>query len=290
MSPCAGCLTPGVSTTTAGCEAGYLRPTSIGVLLISDTANNDGQAWPENVRVQLSNTGAFARVDRLQMAAGSSLPTLQYLQGYQAVFLFIENYYAGLSDRVVEYWYAGGAVVASAPGICNNLRERFDSEGFALLGSVQCAWEGASFSTSNIVQTSSPLMSSVSSMSQTGGFTVSGSAINGGVVVATWSSGKPLVVRGTKNGRLLVTLYLYPTSSAQRWDLLGPASSLSTLLKNAVVYSACSSACAAACAPGSYTSSGSTCTQCGAGTYSTASGATAPAACVNCAAGAFSSG
>ena len=67
--------------------------------------------------MQLSNTGAFTWVDWLQMAVGSSLPTLQYLQGYQAVFLFIEKYYAGLADRVVRW----RCCCCLTPGICNNL-------------------------------------------------------------------------------------------------------------------------------------------------------------------------
>ena len=78
---------------------------------------------------------------------------------------------------------------------------------------------------------------------------MSWSLINCGVVVATWSSGKPLVVCSTKNGLLLVTLYLYMTSSAQCWDLLWQSSSLSTLLKNAVLQQ---SACSVVCVLGSY--------------------------------------
>ena len=117
----------------------------------------------------------------------------------------------------------------------------------ALLGGTQCAWEGASFSAGSRVNATSPLMANVSSMSQSQGYTVSGSMINGGVVVASWDSGKPLVVRGSKNRRSLVTLYLYPLSSDYAWYSLGPALSLSALLKNAVVYSTCVTRCSSAC-------------------------------------------
>ena len=295
-TPCAGCLTASESTTTSGCEAGYVRPTNISVLLITDVPSS----YAEIVRLQLFNSSAFTRVDLLQLDTGSNtgVPTLQYLQGYQAVFLFLNNYVAGLANRTVEYWYTGGAVVASAPAICNNLGERFNSEGFALLGSIQCdAWESSSFSSGNVSNAASPLMANVSSLSQLQCYTVSGSVINGGVVVASWDSGKPLVVRGSKNGRSLVTLYLYPLSSDYAWYSLGPASSLSALLRNAVVYSTCvtrcSSACTAraACAPGSYiapgSSSSSTCTTCMPGSYSPGTGMTA---CILCTPGTFQTG
>ena len=122
-------------------------------------------------------------------------------------------------------------------------------------------------------------MSGVPSMHQTGGYTVSGSVMLGAEVVAKWSSGKPLVSRGSKDGRSMVALYLHPISSAQRRGLLGPAPSLTSRLRNAVVYSACSSSCASDCGPGAFynstlnstggVGSSPTCSACGKGTYQT---------------------
>ena len=112
-------------TTAAGCDAGYIRPASIAVLLNSDALDHGGsQARPEDVRAQLTGTGAFTKVDLLLLGAASNVPTLRGLLAYQAVFVLTEKYIPGLANRTVEYWEAGGAVVASAPGVCGRHARR----------------------------------------------------------------------------------------------------------------------------------------------------------------------
>ena len=62
----------------------------------------------------------------------------------------------------------------------------------------------------------------------------SGTATNGGVVVAEWGSGKPLIVRGVKNGVNHVELNFYPPSSTVRSDFwVGDGA---TIMKNALLY------------------------------------------------------
>ena len=107
-------------TTAAGCDAGYIRPASIAVLLNSDALDHGGsQARPEDVRAQLTGTGAFTKVDLLLLGAASNVPTLRGLLAYQAVFVLTEKYIPGLANRTV-----GGAVVASAPGVCGRHARR----------------------------------------------------------------------------------------------------------------------------------------------------------------------
>ena len=88
-----------------------MRLSSITVLVISDVLNEDGDAWPEAVRAQLVRTSSFAGVDLLQLSATSSLPTLDSLQRYQAVVVFVEHYHAGLANLTVDYGQGGGAVI-----------------------------------------------------------------------------------------------------------------------------------------------------------------------------------
>lgn len=64
----------------------------------------------------------------------------------------------------------------------------------------------------------SPLVANVSKLTATAAFRSSGTAINGGTVVAKWGGGKPLIVRGVKNNRNIVELNFYPPSSKIRND------------------------------------------------------------------------
>ena len=121
----ASCVPPTSTTTASGCDAGYIRPASIAVLLISDALDHGGsQARPEDVRAQLAGTGAFTKVDLLLFDSASNVPTPRGLLAYQAVFVLTEKYIPGFANRTVEYWEAGGAVVASAPGVCGRHARR----------------------------------------------------------------------------------------------------------------------------------------------------------------------
>ena len=64
-----------------------------------------------------------------------------------------------------------------------------------------------------------------------------GAPLAGATVVAEWGQGRPLVVRGTKAGRRIAALNMYPVSATMGsilWVGDGAA-----LMRNALLYSSC---------------------------------------------------
>lgn len=59
-----------------------------------------------------------------------------------------------------------------------------------------------------IAEPTSPLMTGVTTLESTRW--VTGTAVNGGIVVASYSNAQPLVVRGTKNNHNRVDLGMFP--------------------------------------------------------------------------------
>jgi hypothetical protein len=77
-----------------------------------------------------------------------------------------------------------------------------------------------------VAEPGSALMTGVSSVGA-GGYCTNGSVVNGGVVVASWIGGDPMIVRGNVMGRNRVDLNMYLT------PLTGDAV---TVVKNALLY------------------------------------------------------
>lgn len=85
-----------------------------------------------------------------------------------------------------------------------------------------------------IVDATSPLVTGVTTLTSTAGFRSSGGLINGGVAVANWGSGAPLIVRGAKNGKARAELNFFPPSSTVRADLWTGHGA--TIMANALLY------------------------------------------------------
>ncbi|XXY44795.1 hypothetical protein WME91_32810 [Sorangium sp. So ce269] len=64
----------------------------------------------------------------------------------------------------------------------------------------------------------SALLTGVTSLGASSAYRSIGGPINGGIVVAAWGSGAPLIVRDAKNGRPRADLNTFPPSIAARSD------------------------------------------------------------------------
>jgi hypothetical protein len=191
-----------------------------------------------DVQIKLQATSTFNSVSVFNAYQGT--PSLALLQQYSVVFVFRYGGFqstSGLGDVLAEYWDNGGAVVVAYNAVITLNAGRF---GTALNGYILLDTSGATvenFDTlGTLVEPNSPLLIGVSTL--TASFSrSSGAVINGGLVVATWSSGYPLVVRKYRDGRPLVALNMWPPSSdvvSSSWSGNGAA-----MMRNALLYATC---------------------------------------------------
>ncbi len=191
--------------------------------------------WNNDVQSKLVATAAFQKVDIFN--AKVATPTLAALKGYQAVLVYSDAGFqdaATLGNNLADYFDAGGRVViatfanASAP-----VAGRWASGNYHLIatgGQVQPAEAGAL----KILEPNNPLAAGVAKLTATAAYRSSGALINGGVAVAQWGSGAPLIIRGVKNGVAYAALNFYPPSSTVRVDFW--AGDGGTIMKNALQY------------------------------------------------------
>ncbi len=186
--------------------------------------------------------GQLCRVDYFD-ANGGSTPTAAYLSQYEAVLAYnADNYpYAdpgGLGNALAEYFDNGGRVVIAL----------FADGGYPIGGAFQnyllltpSSAVEANDSFSVLVPTQeppplSPVVAGVTSISGMG-WRGNQAVQNGGIAVASWASGAPLVVVGTVtdgngNARNIVDLNIQPTDIATgAWTGDGIQ-----LLRNALLY------------------------------------------------------
>ncbi|XYH98323.1 hypothetical protein ACMHYB_00715 [Sorangium sp. So ce1128] len=148
-------------------------------------------------------------------------PTLTDLQAYDAVLVYSDSApldTSTLGDNLATYYDGGGrVVVATFANASIPLGGRWASEGYQLvdpIGQEQPEETGPL----GINEPGSALLADVTSLAATSAFRSFGGPINGGIVVATWGSGAPLIVRGVKNGRARADLNMFPPSRAMRSD------------------------------------------------------------------------
>ncbi len=168
-----------------------------------------------DVQSKLMATGSFSTADLFD--ASTATPTLIQLQAYDTVLVYAQESYADavtLGDNLADYWDGGGRVVV-APLADSNvpIQGRFGdvNNGYLLISPAGLLQGNDSLG--NIVDAASPLVAGVSTLSAQQAYRSSGAAINGGVVVAKWQSGEPLIVRGTVKGRNRVDINMQPPSS-----------------------------------------------------------------------------
>lgn len=200
--------------------------------------------WNFDVQDLLNATGAFSQVDVFNVQFGT--PSVAELQAYDAVLVFSDfpfNDPVALGDNLAYYRDAGGRVVAAVfevaagenTSLPATLRGRRASGGYQLIDPTGVA---SDIETAPLIinEPASPLVDNVKSLTANTGFRSTGGAINGGVVVASWGSGAPLIVRGEKDGRNLVALNFSPPSSRVRDDFWDIATDGAAILRNALLF------------------------------------------------------
>lgn len=255
MNPAADTSTEAVRSAT--CSASYCpdgADTNCTAILVVHAVPSDLVA---DVKQTLRNTGAFTTVDFFDARAVSNggsgaTPSAAQLSAYHAVLVFTNGYSvfsdsALLGDRLAAFHDQGGGVVVAAPA-----NENDSGTGFSLKGAYAAVENGyallsysqgqiaspLSSSLGDVLEPDSPLMAGVTSLSAVQAWRSSAPVVAGrAVVVARWSTGEPLVLRGTRGGRTLVELNLHLVSSAWRWDQWTGDGAL--LMRNALKYSRC---------------------------------------------------
>jgi len=209
---CGACGT--ACTQNQKCVSGACKSTQLTLLIVY------ADDYESDVHAQLAATGAFATID--DWDASTSTPALSDLSNYDAVLVYSDYPFddaVTLGDNLADYFDAGGVVV---PAVFDDvdgyaLDGRWVTDGYNLVdfGNDTSPNETAALI---INDSSSPLVNNVTTLTATAGYQSDGGAINGGVVVAEWGSGSPLIVTGTKNGRRHVELNFFPPSHNARSD------------------------------------------------------------------------
>lgn len=235
------------STTSFGCDCRALAfDDSVGVCIPrAPCAGPDCEvdvlvaaadtSFIEDVQNQLVGTGAFASVDVFQ--AAFSTPSLQELQNYDAVLVYANDSFADsntLGQNLADYWDAGGrVVVATFANAGVPLGGRWSFDGYPLIQPFSSSGQ-FEFGPLRIFEPENPLLADVVSLTATSGFRSAGEIVNGGIVVASWGSGAPLIVRGERDGRARVELNFFPPSSQASSDFW--VGSGAEIMRNALLF------------------------------------------------------
>jgi hypothetical protein len=221
-----------------------------------------------DIQSTLASAG-FSNVELFN--AASDTPSSARLAMFHAVLVYTGNAVpfinpALLGDRLAAYHNQGGGVViaasanmasnggASMPQYATDLRGAYGtpSNGYALLNYASGDRFGLLASQlGTVYEAQSPLMTGVSSFASQGYCSTAPIISGRAVVVATWSGGQPLVLRGQRGNRTLVELNFYPASKAS--DYLGWTGDGAALLRNALKYSRCMPV---QCKPGEFMGAG----------------------------------
>lgn len=140
----------------------------------------------------------------------SGVPTATELANADAVLVFNNGALTdptGLGNALADFSDAKGHVVEALYGTGNlgPLGGRWATDNYTLLTG---SYSANAVTLGTIAEPMSPLMAGVATLGATR--SVMGSATNGGIVVASFDNGMPVVVRGTKNGKNRVDLAIFP--------------------------------------------------------------------------------
>ena len=140
----------------------------------------------------------------------AGVPTAAELAAYDTVLVYNNGGHsnpAGLGDVLADFFDANGHVVEALYGTANqgSMAGRWASGGYRLLSGP---YSSSALALDAIAEPASPLMVDINTFTATR--SVNGTAINGGIVVASYDNGTPIVVRGTKNGRNRVDIGMFP--------------------------------------------------------------------------------
>lgn len=196
--------------------------------------------YADDVRNYLMATMKFVAIDIYD--ASVMTPTLTELQTHQSVLVFSDKVFVDpnmLGNVLADYYDSGGRVVLalfSTVGMGTRIQGRFGDPAMGYMitditGSLSPSTDDV---VGNILEPQSRLMRNVSTFSYASSTKSTGGPINGGMVVAEWGTGLPLIVRRTVKGRNRVDVNFYPPQvqlSIPRWMGNG-----AEILSNAVLF------------------------------------------------------
>lgn len=194
---------------------------------------NASASWDADTRDKLKATDGFADVVVLpESACGAGTPTLQDLEKYDAVMVWNDCGFQdprALGDVLADYVDGGGHVVVAAFAGANSIAGRFSTEGYSAV--VSSGGGGGGRAHLVVDDADDPLLAGVGSFDGGGSsYRIPVAPAEGSTVVAHWSTGEPLVVRGEKS----IYLNFFPPSSDARSDFWDASTDGTRLLANAL--------------------------------------------------------
>jgi hypothetical protein len=194
---------------------------------------NASASWDADTRDKLMATGGFADVVVLpESGCGAATPTLQDLEQYDAVAVWNDCGFQepqALGDVLADYVDGGGHVVVAAFAGADSIRGRFSTEGYSAVVSSADGEDGQAHLVAD--DADDPLLAGVGSFDGGGSsYRIPVAPAEGSTVVAHWSTGEPLVVRGAKS----IYLNFFPPSSDVRGDFWDASTDGTRLLANAL--------------------------------------------------------
>jgi hypothetical protein len=195
-----------------------------------------------DTQAKLVASGLFASVDILN--AGSSTPTLQQLQAYDAVLVWSNVAFQDstlLGNTLADYVDAGGGVVVAVFAVnwttaTLSIQGRWQT-GYEVLADQSGSTTGAA-TLGAVLLPQHPIMAGVSTFDGgTNSYRPTVTTLTpGSIAVAEWSDGRILVAQGANPKR--VDLGFYPPSSSCANGFWNVASDGNVLLANAVHFAA----------------------------------------------------
>ncbi len=144
------------------------------------------------------------------VTAISGVPTEEDLDAHDAVLVYNNGGHGdseGLGNALADFFDEKGHVVEAlyGTGDLSPMSGRWADDGYRLLSGSYISDRVA---LGEVAEPESPLMADINAFAATR--SVDGSVINGGIVVASYDNGMPIVVRSVKNGHNRVDLGMFP--------------------------------------------------------------------------------
>jgi len=202
-------------------------------------AASDNTTATGNLRTALLATDAFTSIDVASTTSGVlNVLSVETMKNYDVVLVWTNTSMSSpdattFGNNLATYYDEGGRVVVASLALGGySFRGRFanPSNGYVLLDTAEGDGNCSGTTLGTVAEPQSPLMNGVSSVTIGSIYGCAlGGIVNGGTVVASYTGGMPMVVRGTVEGRVRVDLNLWPSAG----NLGGNAV---TLIKNTLLY------------------------------------------------------
>jgi hypothetical protein len=235
-----------IITLVAALVAGVFSPTAVTHAAIASTSCTVGvygsvdDLWLSEIQSKLIGTGLFSQVDVQNVM--DYTPTLEELQGYQAVLVASDNDFAdnvAMGDVLAEYMDAGGGVVMSTFAF-------YTDAGLGIAGEIvnrdylpfTLGYQDQGQPLELVPDLpNDPILAGVNSFN--GGLSSYHNTVAlaaGATQVAHWSNGVPLVATRQPTIGKIAGLNFYPPSSDAREDLWDSTTDGDLLMGNALVW------------------------------------------------------